>query len=95
MVVTRDGVVTRIARLDSISLLGRNTQGVKVMDVGEGDAVASIAAFMQEDRADGTATGNGHRHTTSGAELVEGETIPLALDGTEPEAENDEAEGEE
>jgi DNA gyrase subunit A len=84
MVVTRDGVVTRIARLDTISLLGRNTQGVKVMDVGEGDAVASIAAFMQEDRperpAAEIAASNGNGHVARASDLVEGTTIPLALD---------------
>ena len=84
MVVTRDGVVTRIARLDTISLLGRNTQGVKVMDVGEGDAVASIAAFMQEDRPERPAAdaveSNGNGHVADASDLVEGTTIPLALD---------------
>ena len=90
MVVTRDGVVTRIARLDTISLLGRNTQGVKVMDVGEGDAVASIAAFLQEDRPerpDGDGPGSGNGHVPDAAELVEGTTIPLALNDGDGDSE--------
>ena len=43
--------VTDVIRttLDSISLLGRNTQGVTVMRVSEGDSVASIAAISLTD----------------------------------------------
>ncbi|MCC7364578.1 MAG: DNA gyrase subunit A [Dehalococcoidia bacterium] len=48
MLVSRDGIVIR-TRVDSISLLGRNTQGVMVMRVAEGDQVASIAAFTMQD----------------------------------------------
>jgi DNA gyrase subunit A len=36
--------------VDSISLLGRNTQGVTVMKVSENDRVASIAAIAPEER---------------------------------------------
>ncbi|GAB4338072.1 MAG: DNA gyrase subunit A [Dehalococcoidia bacterium] len=42
MLASRDGIVIR-TKVDSISLLGRNTQGVTVMRVAENDAVASIA----------------------------------------------------
>jgi len=48
MLVTRDGIVMRTG-LDRISQLGRNTQGVKVMDVSPEDQVASIAAFTMQD----------------------------------------------
>jgi DNA gyrase subunit A len=48
MLVTRDGIVMRTG-LEKISQLGRNTQGVKVMDVGPEDQVASIAAFTMQD----------------------------------------------
>jgi DNA gyrase subunit A len=48
MLVTRDGIVVR-TRVDQISLIGRNTQGVTVMKVNEGDQVASIAAFRMSD----------------------------------------------
>jgi DNA gyrase subunit A len=49
MLVTGDGTVLR-TRVDGISLLGRNTQGVNVMRVGENDAVVSIAVFEPSDR---------------------------------------------
>ncbi|MEO8541657.1 MAG: DNA gyrase C-terminal beta-propeller domain-containing protein, partial [bacterium] len=48
LLVTKDGIVVR-TRVDQISLIGRNTQGVTVMKVGEGDQVASIAAFTMSD----------------------------------------------
>ena len=44
MLVSEDGILIR-TKVDSISLLGRNTQGVTVMKVGENDRVASIANF--------------------------------------------------
>jgi DNA gyrase subunit A len=50
MVVSREGIVIR-TRVDTISRIGRNTQGVSVFSVAEGDSVASIAAFgMESDR---------------------------------------------
>ncbi|MGD9934714.1 MAG: DNA gyrase subunit A [Dehalococcoidia bacterium] len=47
MLVSRDGIVIR-TRVDTISRIGRNTQGVAVFNVAEGDQVASIAAFWLE-----------------------------------------------
>jgi DNA gyrase subunit A len=64
MLVSKDGIVIR-TQLDSISLLGRNTQGVTVMRVGEGDQVASIAAITLQDekptRSRAPANPNGHQ----------------------------------
>jgi DNA gyrase subunit A len=53
MLVSRDGIVIR-TKVDQISLLGRNTQGVTVMRVGEGDVVVSIASFTMQDDPNGT-----------------------------------------
>ncbi|MDZ7729583.1 MAG: DNA gyrase subunit A [Dehalococcoidia bacterium] len=44
MLISRDGVVLR-TNVDKISLIGRNTQGVAIMNVGEGDQVSAIAAI--------------------------------------------------
>jgi DNA gyrase subunit A len=44
MIVSIDGVMIRTS-VDKISLLGRVTQGVTVMRIGEGDRVAAIAAI--------------------------------------------------
>ncbi len=48
LLVSKDGIVIR-TRVDTISVIGRNTQGVHVMGVGDGDQVASIAAFAMAD----------------------------------------------
>ena len=42
MVITRNGIVIRMA-MDSISTMGRNTQGVKLINLGPEDAVATVA----------------------------------------------------
>ena len=54
MLVSRDGIVLR-TRADLVSLQGRLTQGVSVMAVGEGDAVASLAVvdFTRRTGGDG------------------------------------------
>ena len=87
MLVTKDGIVVR-TRVDTISLIGRNTQGVTVMRVGEGDVVASIAAFTMSgpiegrDVAELSTNGNGNGHTD---EQVLNETIPLEIEGDNEE----------
>jgi DNA gyrase subunit A len=48
MLVSNDGIVIRTS-VQSISLLGRNTQGVTIMRVGDTDKVVSIAAFSMKD----------------------------------------------
>ena len=47
MMITTEGIIIRTA-VDSISILGRNTSGVKVMNVGENVEVASIAKVREE-----------------------------------------------
>ncbi|MFN0096439.1 MAG: DNA gyrase subunit A [Dehalococcoidia bacterium] len=59
LLVSRDGIVIR-TRVDSISRIGRNTQGVSVFSVAEGDQVASIATFaMEEEKKARAADANG------------------------------------
>ncbi len=72
MLVSREGIVIR-TNLDTISLIGRNTQGVTVMKVSDGDQVASIAAISLED-------GPASRHRANGSEPIANETLPLSLD---------------
>ncbi len=52
MVVTDDGTMIRMAA-DSISMLGRATQGVRIMKPSEGARVISIARADREDEAEG------------------------------------------
>jgi DNA gyrase subunit A len=44
IVVSESGIVMR-TRVESISKVGRSTQGVHVMNVGQGDRVASVATI--------------------------------------------------
>ncbi len=79
MLVTREGIVVR-TRVDQISLIGRNTQGVTVMKVAEGDQVASIAAFTMTDQGSARrAAENGNGHGTEPDQVLNA-TIPLELD---------------
>jgi DNA gyrase subunit A len=47
MVVTHNGIIIRIS-LDSVSLQGRNTQGVRIINLNRGDQVGSIAKISQD-----------------------------------------------
>lgn len=48
MIITVQGMVTR-SKVDAIRIVGRNTQGVRVMNLNEGDRVASVAKIARED----------------------------------------------
>ncbi len=50
MVVTRGGIMIRLA-VAQISLLGRNTQGVRIINLNAGDRVAGVATITAEDAA--------------------------------------------
>jgi len=47
MIASKEGLVTRVS-IEDISLQRRTTQGVSVMRLAEGDAVASIAYLPSE-----------------------------------------------
>ena len=48
VLITRQGIVNRQA-VDSIRIIGRNTQGVKLINLGEGDCVMDVARVVNED----------------------------------------------
>ncbi len=52
MMITRHGVVIR-QRVDEIRVIGRNTQGVRVMNLDAGDAVVDVARVVVEDEGEG------------------------------------------
>jgi DNA gyrase subunit A len=76
IVISRDGIVIR-TRMDSIRPMGRATQGVSVINVAPGDAVASLATIQM------SGNGNGKPGGGPGGE-PEPEQPPLA--GMEPPA---------
>jgi DNA gyrase subunit A len=72
MVITRNGIMIRIA-LDSVRMQGRNTQGVRIINLKDDDLVGSIAKISQE-----AATGTGEA-------AAEADEKAGAADGTAPE----------
>ncbi len=48
VLITTGGMVNR-THVDEIRVVGRNTQGVRIMNLGEGDKIASIAKVARED----------------------------------------------
>jgi DNA gyrase subunit A len=48
VLITTGGMVNR-THVDEIRVVGRNTQGVRIMNLGEGDKIASIAKVAKED----------------------------------------------
>jgi DNA gyrase subunit A len=62
MVVTDRGRLIRTSA-DDISMIGRNTQGVKIMPVDEGERVVSVARIAERDEGNGDA-----KHEAEGEE---------------------------
>src|SRR6516225_11838173 len=48
MLITMQGMVNR-THVREIRIVGRNTQGVRIMDLNEGDKIASFAKVAKED----------------------------------------------
>ncbi len=48
MMITRHGVIIRLP-VDGIRVIGRNTQGVKVMNLDQGDTVVDVARVVKEE----------------------------------------------
>jgi DNA gyrase subunit A len=63
MMITRHGVIIRVP-VDGIRVIGRNTQGVKVMNLDDGDTLVDVARVVKEDE--------------SGQEETAGEVTPTA-----------------
>ena len=64
MMITRHGVIIRVP-VDGIRVIGRNTQGVKVMNLDDGDTLVDVARVVKEDE--------------TGQEEVAGEVTPTAV----------------
>lgn len=48
MLISEEGVIIR-SNIEEVSVIGRNTQGVKMMNIDDNDRVAAIAAFELKD----------------------------------------------
>ncbi|HEX4601721.1 MAG TPA: DNA gyrase subunit A [Gemmatimonadales bacterium] len=56
MLITKKGIMIRVA-VEGIRISGRNTQGVKVMNLTPGDLVVDVARVVKEDEAGDDAAG--------------------------------------
>ena len=63
MVITRNGVVNRQS-VSEIRVIGRATQGVRLVNLDEGDQVMDVARILGEDEenGDGSMRSGSHRH---------------------------------
>jgi DNA gyrase subunit A len=62
MIITLKGIVIR-QDIKSIKVIGRNTQGVKLINLDEGDKVTDVARIISENgEANGDIEGNGNGH---------------------------------
>src|SRR5262249_13357322 len=55
MLITTQGMVNR-THVDEIRVVGRNTQGVRIMNLNEGDKIASLAKVAREDAPESDVT---------------------------------------
>lgn len=84
--ISSNGIILRTA-VRSISRQGRNTQGVTVMDMKEGDTIASVAVVRQGPmphangagrREEGTLDGTADESTLDGYDVEDaGESVPI------------------
>ena len=58
LMMTARGKIQRTASRE-ISIIGRNTQGVRIMSLDEGDTLAAVVRVPKEEEENGTATGEG------------------------------------
>jgi DNA gyrase subunit A len=65
MVITRNGVVNR-QRIDEIRVIGRATQGVRVVALDDGDTLMDIARVVAEDEVEGGGLPEGAGEPRSG-----------------------------
>jgi DNA gyrase subunit A len=69
MIITRNGVVNR-QRVEEIRVIGRATQGVRLVNLDEGDSVVDVARVVSEDE-DGAASGDETDEAGESVEAVE------------------------
>jgi DNA gyrase subunit A len=51
MIMTQNGITIRL-RVNSISVIGRNTQGVRLVKLNDGDKVAAIASVVKDEKSE-------------------------------------------
>ena len=85
LIVTAKGKIQRLRAAD-ISTIGRNTQGVRIMKLDDGDTIASCARIASEDIEEAEA----EAAKADGGTSTEGEAT-ASPDATTPDAQSDDA----
>ena len=80
MLVTRNGVVNR-QHAREIRVIGRNTQGVRLVSLDKGDELVDVARVVERDEDDETEVAEGPEAVRELAEQVEAEAGPPVEDG--------------
>jgi DNA gyrase subunit A len=99
MVITRNGVVNR-QRVSEISVIGRATQGVKLVNLDKGDTVMDVARVVIDDEdenrengengsLDGDAPENGEAVDATGAEAIADAEVSADASGGEGASEEE------
>ena len=83
MLITRNGVVNR-QRIAEIRVIGRNTQGVRLMSLDEGDMVVDVARLIPDDESPEDAAENEPELAPAGSA---GPNVPAPLPEYEAEEE--------
>jgi len=83
MITTRQGIVIRLPIKD-VSVLGRNTQGVRLINLDEGDTVGDVARIATEDDSNGDGADNGADNGTDNGAAEPEDAAPGAETGSEP-----------
>jgi DNA gyrase subunit A len=68
MMITKKGIMIRVP-VEGIRVSGRNTQGVKIMNLGSGDLVVDVARVVKEDETGTGENGNGSAPASGAAPL--------------------------
>jgi DNA gyrase subunit A len=86
MIITQNGVMIRMA-VGGISTVGRNTQGVRVINLDEGDRVIDMTRLpkSEDDAPEEEGTENGEMVENGSAPIAENGAEVVATDATEAE----------
>ncbi|MBL6963491.1 MAG: DNA gyrase subunit A [Bacteroidetes bacterium] len=99
MIVTRSGIAIRM-KISNVRVMGRSTQGVRLIRIHEGDEVASVARILGDDDFDED-NGMDHEDMLVDINEQEAEDSPEEMDadeendGSEDDTENEEEKNEE
>jgi len=80
MIINRSGIIIRMA-VSNLRVMGRATQGVRLIKINEGDAIAAVTKVDVEEEGKGLEDGNGEI-------LTEENGDDQIMDTTSPETEN-------